>query len=61
MHNDDNFYLLTTMLTQDYDSWTITNDICMLHLEDSADLSSQYIGTIGTDGVQNKIFSNTSP
>merc|ERR1712061_550674 len=26
---------------------TITNDICMLRLEDSADLSSQYIGTIG--------------
>merc|ERR1719384_1428262 len=32
---------------EDYDSWTITNDICMLHLEESADLSSQYIGTIG--------------
>merc|ERR1712038_1556086 len=26
---------------EDYDSWTITNDICMLHLEDSADLSGQ--------------------
>ena len=41
------------MVTKDYDSWTITNDICMLHLEESADLSSQYIGTIGTS-VQTK-------
>ena len=56
MHNDDNYYLLTIMLIQDYDSWTITNDICMLHLEDSADLSSQYIGTIGIP-VQNKNIS----
>ena len=60
MHNDNHFHLITTMLTQDYDSWTITNDICMLHLEDSADLSSQYIGTIGTPPQsRRKIFANT--
>ena len=48
------------MITQDYDSWTITNDICMLHLEESADLSSQYIGTIGTPPqCRRKIFANT--
>ena len=53
MQIDKSFHLLTIMITQDYDSWTITNDICMLHLEESADLSSQYIGTIGTS-VQTK-------
>merc|ERR1719297_195923 len=31
---------------EDYDSWTITNDICMLHLDGSADLSSSVIDTI---------------
>jgi len=30
-----------------YDSWTINNDICILDLEESADLSSSNIGTIG--------------
>ena len=29
-----------------YDSWTINNDICILDLEESADLSSSAIGTI---------------
>merc|ERR1712241_1303140 len=33
---------------EDYDSWTIENDICMLWLADSADLSSSVIDTIGT-------------
>merc|ERR1719243_202496 len=32
---------------EDYDSWTIENDICMLDLEDSADFSSSVIDTIG--------------
>ena len=30
----------------DYDPWTITNDICLLHLEEEADLSSPNIGAI---------------
>ena len=30
----------------DYDAWTITNDICLLHLEEEADLSNPNIGTI---------------
>merc|ERR1712110_574001 len=33
-------------LYEDYHSWTITNDICMLHLDGSADLSSSVIDTI---------------
>merc|ERR1711978_654134 len=32
---------------EDYDSWTIENDICMLWLADSADLISSVIDTIG--------------
>merc|ERR1712098_979424 len=32
---------------EDYDSWTIENDICMLWLADSADFSSSVIDTIG--------------
>merc|ERR1719481_269526 len=31
-----------------YDSWTISNDICILDLEESADLSSSNIGTTST-------------
>ena len=31
---------------EEYDSWTISNDICMLHLDGSADLSSSVIDTI---------------
>merc|ERR1719315_93664 len=34
------------ILHEDYDDWTISNDICILALADSADLSSQYIDTI---------------
>merc|ERR1712033_54830 len=30
----------------EYDDWTISNDICILELADSADLSSTYISTI---------------
>merc|ERR1712098_63524 len=30
----------------EYDDWTISNDICILELADSADLSSQYIDVI---------------
>merc|ERR1712126_180835 len=30
----------------EYDDWTISNDICILELGGSADLSSQFIGTI---------------
>merc|ERR1711974_596555 len=36
----------TVMLHEDYDSWTINNDICLLKLSGSADLSSSVIGTI---------------
>ena len=31
---------------EDYDSWTITNDICMLQLDGSADLDSPVIDII---------------
>ena len=31
---------------EEYDSWTISNDICMLHLDGHADLSSSVIDTI---------------
>ena len=31
---------------EEYDSWTISNDICMLHLDSSADLSSSVIDII---------------
>ena len=31
---------------EEYDSWTISNDICMLHLDGAADLSSSVIDTI---------------
>merc|ERR1719315_640723 len=34
------------ILHEDYDDWTISQDICILALADSADLSSQYIDTI---------------
>merc|ERR1719342_1617315 len=34
------------ILHESYDSWTISNDICILELADSADLSSTYISTI---------------
>merc|ERR1712121_382477 len=34
------------ILHEDYDDWTISNDICILELGGSADLSSQYIDTI---------------
>ena len=32
---------------EDYDSWTIENDICMLHLDGQADFSSNVIDAIG--------------
>merc|ERR1712240_291320 len=34
------------MLHEDYDSWTIENDICLLELEGQADFSSSVIGSI---------------
>ena len=34
------------MLHEDYDSWTIYNDICMLELSGQADFSSSVIGAI---------------
>merc|ERR1712215_436415 len=34
------------MLHEDYDSWTIENDICLLELESQADFSSSVIGSI---------------
>merc|ERR1712098_958122 len=34
------------ILHESYDDWTISNDICILELADSADLSSTYISTI---------------
>merc|ERR1711992_359576 len=36
----------TVMLHEQYDSWTITNDICLLELDGMADLSSSVIDTI---------------
>merc|ERR1711913_207164 len=35
------------MLHEDYDSWTINNDICLLELESAADFGSSVIGAIG--------------
>merc|ERR1711981_442828 len=35
------------MLHEDYDSWTINNDICLLELESSAVFGSAVIGAIG--------------
>merc|ERR1712098_769331 len=35
---------------ENYDSWTIENDICMLWLADSADFSSSVIDSIGDSG-----------
>merc|ERR1711881_216700 len=37
-------------LHEDYDSWTITNDICILDLEEAADFSSSVIGTTSSGG-----------
>merc|ERR1719356_1898545 len=39
---------------ENYDSWTIENDICMLDLEDSADFSASNIGSINipSDGQE---------
>merc|ERR1719228_3169360 len=34
------------MLHEEYDSWTITNDICLLKLSGSADFGSSVIGAI---------------
>jgi len=34
------------ILHEDYDDWTISNDICILEMADSADLSSPVIATI---------------
>ena len=34
------------ILHEDYDSWTIENDICLLELEGQADFSSSVIGSI---------------
>jgi len=31
---------------ENYDDWTLSNDICMLRLDSNADLSSDYIGAI---------------
>merc|ERR1712244_183187 len=35
------------MLHEEYDSWTINNDICLLELESNADFGSSAIGAIG--------------
>merc|ERR1712077_54581 len=37
----------TVMLHEQYDSWTITNDICLLELDGAADFGSSVIGKIG--------------
>ena len=34
------------ILHQDYDSWTIENDICLLELQSDADFSSSAVGSI---------------
>merc|ERR1711955_59310 len=34
------------ILHEDYDSWTINNDICLLHLKEEADFSDDNIGPI---------------
>ena len=39
---------------ENYDSWTIENDICMLELAEDADFSSDVIGAIDipSDGLE---------
>jgi len=50
LYSDDedqmDFLVAVVVLHEDYDDWTISNDICILHMAGSADLTSQYIDTI---------------
>merc|ERR1712212_944595 len=50
LHSDDedqaDIAVSQVIVHENYDDWTISNDICILALSDSADLSSQYIDTI---------------
>merc|ERR1711964_904339 len=50
LHSDDedqaDIAVSKVIVHENYDDWTISNDICILALADSADLSSQYIDTI---------------
>merc|ERR1712050_672229 len=50
LHSDDvdqaDIAVSKVIVHENYDDWTISNDICVLALADSADLSSQYIDTI---------------
>merc|ERR1711887_392106 len=50
LHSDDpdqmDIAVSQVIVHENYDDWTISNDICILALSDSPDLSSQYIDTI---------------
>merc|ERR1712127_227613 len=50
LYEDDpdqmDFPVKKVMLHEDYDSWTITNDICMIEIDGQADFSSSVIGAI---------------
>merc|ERR1712098_533802 len=47
------------ILHESYDDWTISNDICILELADSADLSSTYISTISDDDCRDAYGSSS--
>ena len=42
--------VLRVILHENYDSWTINNDICLLELESEADFSSDVIGGVELPG-----------
>merc|ERR1712021_17335 len=50
LYEDDedqaDFAVTKVILHENYDSWTTSNDICILEMGGSADLSSQYVDTI---------------
>jgi len=52
--NQDDIAVSAVHNHENYDSWTIENDICMLDLEDSADFSASNIGSINipSDGQE---------
>jgi len=58
LYEDDpdqmDFAVKTVMLHENYDSWTINNDICLLEIDGMADFSSSNIGPISlpSDGEE---------